>query len=403
LKILSPDGSLSEPLVDMSTPFFRLAFRPFFLLGAIFSMAALLLWAGLLSNHLAMPLYGGALWWHIHEMMFGFTAAIIVGFLLTAVQNWTRVPSIKGKKLAGLVALWLIARVFLLIPDWVPGPLIALVDIAFLPLAAIALAYPVVRARLWRNLIFVPLLLAMAAINTTMHWSVFSSSRIDLSGISTTMVMLVTLLIAIMGGRVIPMFTANGTGTAQIKSLRWLDRTALTSLALATVINLVPNVLPAALLSFLLWLAAASHLARALRWRFWVTAKVPLLWSLHLGYLCIPLGLSFLALAPTTTWISHSQAIHTLTVGAMGTIILSMISRVSLGHTGHQIAAGKLMTLALMLILCAFLARVFGIWLVDDKVGALVIAAVLWAIAYGCFVVYYFPLLTRPRADGQAG
>ncbi|RLQ20690.1 NnrS family protein [Seongchinamella sediminis] len=381
----------------------RLAFRPFFLLGALFSVISLLLWVALFSGQLQLAVYGGPLWWHLHEMLFGFVTAIIVGFLLTAVRTWTGQPGLEGRPLAALVGLWLAGRLLLLFPLSLPPWLIALVDLAFLPLAALILFLPVARVRQWRNSIFLPLLLAMAAINGVMHWAANAGDPGLQSRAATAMVMLVTLLMTIMAGRVVPMFTANGTGTPRVEALGWLETLSLGSMLATAVVSLPWPGMPPAAVALCCFVAALAHALRGLRWRIWVTVRTPLVWSLHLSYLCIPLGLLLYGLSAVSSLVSPSQAIHTLTVGAMGLLILAMISRVSLGHTGRPLQAGRVMTLAFALLFAAFLVRVFGSYWLSSYTLVINSAAVLWALGFGCFVIRYWPVLTRPRVDGRPG
>lgn len=381
----------------------RLAFRPFFLLGALFSVISLLLWVAFFSGQLQLSVYGGALWWHVHEMLFGFACAIIVGFLLTAVRTWTGQPGFQGAPLAALVALWLAGRLLLVFPFALPSWLVALVDLAFLPLAALVLFLPVARVRQWRNSIFLPLLLAMAAINGVMHWAAHTEDPQLQSQAATAMVMLVTLLMTIMAGRVVPMFTANGTGTSRVEALAWLERLSLGAMLAVVFASLPWPGVPPALLALCCFVAAIAHALRGLRWRIWVTVGTPLVWSLHLSYLCIPLGLLLYGLSAISSLVSPSQGIHTLTVGAMGLLILAMISRVSLGHTGRPLGAGRLMTLAFILLFLSFLVRVFGSYWLSSYTLVISSAAVLWALGFGCFVLRYWPILSRPRVDGRPG
>ncbi|WOH38731.1 NnrS family protein [Thalassotalea fonticola] len=378
--------------------FFELAFRPFFLLASLFSIIALLAWSAILNGNLNLNVYGGSFWWHTHEMLFGFVAAIIVGFLLTAVQNWTGVQSIHGKSLALLVCLWLVGRALFLFPAVVPVWLIAFVDIMFLPISAVALARPIIKVKLWRNLMFIPILLVMTLANITMHYSVIEPSVELMTTASTTMVLLVTLVMCIMGGRVFPMFTANGTQTARVNAIPLLEKIAIISTLLALIISLNLIKVPALINAIIFFIAAAAHVVRAYRWKIWVTLKTPLVWSLHLSYWCIALGLLLFGLAELTATVTHSQAVHTLTVGAMGTMILSMISRVSLGHTGRAIIASKVMTVAFIAIISAVIIRVFGSYWFSNYNLVINFAVVLWTIAYGSFVVLYFPILTKPNA-----
>ncbi|MFT5675316.1 MAG: hypothetical protein ACI808_001247 [Paraglaciecola sp.] len=377
--------------------FFEFAFRPFFLLASLFSIVALLVWNGLFTGSLSLNLYGGALWWHMHEMLFGFAAAIIVGFLLTAVQNWSGVRSLNGKGLMLLVAVWLLARILFFFPNTIPHWFIAFVDIAFLPISAAALAYPIIKAKLWRNMMFIPILLMMAITNATMHYSVATLNPLLTNTTSTAMVLLVTLVMCIMGGRVFPMFTANGTQTQRVNAIDWLEKIAIFSTFLAVLAGLKFIELPAMLIAAIFFVASAAHTLRVFRWKIWVTLKTPLVWSLHLSYWCIAVGLFMYGLSLITPSVTHSQAIHTLTVGAMATMILSMISRVSLGHTGRKIVVGKVMTFAFVAIMLAFIIRVFGSYWISNYSHVISIAVGLWAIGYGSFVALYFPILTKPR------
>lgn len=392
------DASKSQPVALL-----RLPFRPFFLLGALHSIASLALWIGIFANQLSLGVYGGPLWWHVHEMLFGYACAIIVGFLLTAVRTWTGQPGLQGAPLAGLVALWLAGRLLLLFPAAVPAWLIALADVAFLPVASLILVRPIVRVRQWRNSIFLPLLLAMTAANGAMHWAAHSGDMALQSRSGIAMVMLITLLMAIMAGRVVPMFTANGTGTPRVESIDWLEKLALVSLLGCLLLCVRWPGIPPEIVAACFFVAAAAHAARGLRWRFWITLRTPLVWSLHLSYLCIPLGLLLFGLSATSSAVTTSQAIHTLTVGAMGLLILAMISRVSLGHTGRPLKVGGAMTVAFALLFSAFLLRVFGTYWLDSYVLVITCAASLWAVGYGCFVACYWKVLTRPRLDGRPG
>ena len=401
--LLSSGEAMEKKSEDFSIAFFRLAFRPFFLLGSLFSIISLLIWSAVFTESINVAVYGGHLWWHIHEMLFGFVSAIVVGFLLTAVQNWTCVPGIKGSRLMLLVLLWISARVLFFLPFLLPHWLIYTVDLLFLPVTAFFLARPIIQAKLWRNLIFIPILLAMTYTNAAMH---YSSNLLDpkyMLAAGNAMVLIITLLICVIGGRVIPMFTANGTNTEHVPAIQWLEIASIASMLLLVVSNFGIFELPSEVNAALFLLAASIHFIRVWRWRIWVTFKTPLVWSLHLGYWCIPVGLLLLAVSELSDVITHSQALHTLTVGTIAVMILAMISRVSLGHTGRNIEVGKLMAFAFLAIFLAFIVRVFGVYWLENYQHVIVTAAILWGVGYGCFVVLFIPVLTRPRIDGRAG
>jgi len=392
------DGRQSYPPAVL-----RLAFRPFFLLGALFSMISLALWGAAIGGVMDPVVYGGPQWWHMHEMLFGFVSAIVVGFLLTAVRTWTGKPGLQGIYLACLVLLWFVGRVTLFFPILLPTWTTAVVDLVFLPMAALILAIPIVRVKQWRNIVFVPLLLVMTVANAAMHWAAYTGDGMLQLQASTAMVMLVTLLMSVMAGRVLPMFTANGTGTERVVAIGWLEKLALISMLLAVAASLVPSGEYPGVMASCFILAALVHGTRAFRWRIWVTFRTPLVWSLHLSYWCIPLGLLLYGLSRVVPGITHSQATHTLTVGAMGMMILAMISRVSLGHTGRPLRVAKIMVGAFVALFSAFVVRVFGVYWFDDYTNLISTATLLWVVAYGCFVVLYMPILIRPRIDGQPG
>ena len=404
MSTLQSDGRIGEPPApDTSLPFLRLAFRPFFMLGALFSMLSVALWAVAYTGTLQLDVYGGALWWHMHEMLFGFVSAIVAGFLLTAVQTWTGVPGIKGGWLGALVVLWLAGRSGMLLSAQLSTTVIAVVDLAFLPVAALVLGRSVVKVRQWRNIIFIPILLGMALANGAMHWAAHQADFMLQARAGGLMVMLVTLLMTVMGGRVIPMFTANGTKTDRVEALPWLEKLSIATMILAVLASVPGVVLPGHIAPALFYLAAAIQGLRVMRWRLHVTLGTPLVWSLHLSYWCIPLGLLLEGLSLSGVPISHSQAIHALGVGGMGLMILAMISRVSLGHTGRPLVASRAMAAAFVALFGAFLVRTFGAYLLSDYASVIIAAASLWLLGYGCFALVYWPVLSRPRADGRPG
>ncbi|MFM5136083.1 NnrS family protein [Aeromonas rivipollensis] len=387
---------------EQIVPLFRLGFRPFFLLGALFSCLAMLGWLGQLNNWFALPGIGNPIWWHAHEMLFGFGAAIVAGFLLTAVQNWTAHPGVRSWPLALIVGLWVLPRCLL---PWLgeDNLILMALDLAWLPLCAWFLAKPVIMTRQWRNLFFVPLLLIMTLLNGASwlwrdEWSAVEHLLI-------TTVLLFTTLIAVMGGRVIPFFTARGTGQEKAHPSPWLERGALASLWLILLLWLLPDSWTNSLYMVPLYIVAAGlHLGRQLRWRPGTTLAQPLLWSLHLAYLFIPLGLLALAAQAAGLSLSLSLASHLLSAGCMGTMILGMIARVSLGHSGRALHVGRRITLAFVLvILSAFMRVLLPLYWPSLTLTGWNLSGWSWIAAYGLFVWVYTPILTRPRADGRPG
>lgn len=384
-------------------PLFRLAFRPLFLFGTLFSVIALVLWGLFLTSPtIALQPYGGWLWWHGHEMLFGFVCAIIVGFLLTAVQNWTGIPGLSGWPLAGLFSVWLLARLLMLFP-LLPGVLIAIIDVLFLPLAALVLARPVIASRNQRNLVFVPLLLLLAYTNAGSHYPIISSQGFALQWTLST-ILTITLIMSVLGGRVIPFFTANATRTEKPQPLMALEVIAIGSVLLPLLYSLFTlDIAPNNGIGISFLIAVLAHTLRFARWQSWRTLDNPLLWSLHLAYLFIIAGFALLTAYHFGYAIPLTTALHGLTVGGMGLLILAMISRVSLGHTGRMLIVNRwiaisyaVLALAAIARLCAFFAPAFTIHLHVASIAA-------WVLGYLIFAVIYWPVLTQPRIDGRPG
>ncbi|RQM70935.1 NnrS family protein [Aeromonas jandaei] len=384
-------------------PLFRLGFRPFFLLGALFSTLAMLGWLGQLNGWFVLPGIGNPIWWHAHEMLFGFGAAIVAGFLLTAVQNWTAHPGVRSWPLVLIVVLWALPRTLL---PWLGehNTFLMAADLLWLPLCAWYLAKPIVQTKQWRNLFFVPLLVILTLLNAA-SW-VWEAQWVDIEHLFITAVLLFTNLIAVMGGRVIPFFTARATAMEKAVPILWLERAALATLWLTLVCwLLLPTQWTTSIYMFPLYIVAAVlHLWRQLRWRLPSTLGQPLLWSLHLAYLFIPLGLFALGALAAGMPITLSLASHLLSAGCMGTMILGMIARVSLGHSGRALQVGRRIQCAFALVIMAALTRVVIplLWPAYTLHGWN-LSGLAWSLAYGLFVWVYAPILTSPRADGRPG
>jgi uncharacterized protein involved in response to NO len=396
-------------------PLFRLAFRPFFLGGVLFSLLALSLWAAFWLGELQWIPYGGWIWWHAHEMLFGFVVAIIVGFLLTAVQNWTGQASLSSWPLAGLFGLWLLPRFLLLYPLDATRFLLPWLDLAFLPLAAWVLGKLVWRARQFHNLAFVPVLLLLAATNAQMHWAIAQGDGALARTASHDAIFIIVLLMVVMGGRVIPFFTANGTATPRVEPKPLIEAMSLGSTGLLVLLQIsgVVFYLPALLIAGLFLLAGGFHLLRLLRWRPWITWRVPLLWSLHLAYLFIVLGFFLCALRYAGLSLAlfnefayqYATILHSFTLGGMGLLILAMMSRVSLGHTGRPLAVDPWISVGFLCVAVAVISRV---WLpllspATSHIWSYLLSIVLWLLGYGLFVIFYLPVLSSPRVDGRVG
>ncbi|WP_427979638.1 NnrS family protein [Agarivorans sp.] len=390
---------------DNTPPLLRLAFRPFFLLGSIYAVLAILIWLYAFQHGQPSQLQVPALWWHVHEMLFGFAMAIVVGFLLTAVQNWTGIAGTRGLYLAALVLLWLLPRVLF----WTNTPLwlISSIEALFLLAAAYALSHRVLRTKRYKNLIFGGFLLLATVANFASYATIKGMPPFPSIAVWQAMLWWFVMLISIMGGRVIPFFSARRLNHPKAEPLLWLDGIANTTLLLLFILSFFP--LTDHLLSTsIVLLAALSQLVRWLRWRPWLSLKEPLLWSLQLAYGCIPLallikGLAMLGLTGNAVWVSH-QMIHILAIGVIAGLILAMIVRVSLGHTGREVYAGPSMWSAFAAIMLAALLRGAAVALWPQHLLLLVnLSGALWVAAFGLFVIKFSPLLLSPRADGHPG
>ncbi len=387
-------------------PVASLAFRPFFLLASLFGIAALMAWLGFWQGDVLLHPRGGMLWWHQHEMLFGFAAAVIAGFLLTAVQNWTGRPSLSGLPLLALVALWVAARVLLAFPVGLPpwGPM--LIDVGFLVVVAGVLARRVIAAGRWRNLVFLPLLALLAVANLAMHLGVWWGNGELVQRGAHLAVLLIAAVMVVLGGRVIPMFTANRLGRPRATPWRWLEALTMASTVavlcaqLAALLGAAP---PAGAMAGLLAVAALSNALRLARWDGRHTLGEPLLWGLHASYAALPVGLGMWALAALGAF-RVELAVHALTIGAMGTMMLAMMARVSLGHTGRPVETlpGIGVALGMLIVAAVLRAPVLALFPgITHLTYSLTI--ILWCLAYAVFLLHYAVPLTTSRIDGKAG
>jgi uncharacterized protein involved in response to NO len=374
-----------------------LGFRPFYLLASTFAALSIGLWALQFSGWLGHTYLDSSMW-HAHEMLFGFALAVVVGFLFTAGRNWSGRPTPTGLPLAALAALWVAGRVLVLTPF---GWAAAIVNAAFPLAAAIALAIPFFAAGNRRNYFFVALLALMSMAVLAFHLA--RLDVIEIPGSTPIQVALDILLfiMAVMGGRVIPMFTNNGIPGAGAMRNDVVEKLALASvlvLLAADVLNLggVPVAAIAAL-------AAIAHAIRWSLWRPWKTLRTPLVWIMHAGYLWLVLHLA-LRSAAALGWIGSSPATHALTAGAIGGLVIGMITRTALGHTGRPLRAGRAELACYVLITSAAVVRVFvPLALPEQLVHAVLCSALLWSAGFGLYAVRYWPILTRPRLDGLPG
>ncbi len=401
--------NIDEPNHVETTPaIWRLAFRPFFLGGAMLACLYIPLWLltwyfpeqSLLHEAFWAPVV--PLWWHPHEMLFGFGLAIVAGFLLTAVQNWTQQPTLKGWLLAVTFGCWFAARLVLLLPSVFPLWLATCFDTLFILLCAGKLWLCIYRVKQWHNIGFPIMLLLAASLNLFSYYCLAQRDFVTSHQVWQAMLWWLSVMLTLVGGRVIPFFTAIKLQLPKPEPIKLLDY-SLIGLMLLLVAQSVSQLLPHHLLQILLSVTAVLHLIRWVRWKPHKTLSQPMLWSLHLAYVCLPITLGALAYNIDNESI-YRHLLHLFAIGSMAGLCLSMMSRVSLGHTGRNIYQGPNMSWAFGAI---FIAAVFRalvpLWLPEYHQLWLWIAATSWSLAFGWFVLCYVPILLRPRVDGRAG
>ncbi len=377
-------------------PLLRLGFRPFYLGAAALAALAVPLWVAVLMGAVALPGAVPPLLWHAHEMLFGFAAAVIVGFLLTAGKAWTGLATPRGPVLGGLVLLWLAARLAAL---WAPYAVYAALDVLLLPLVAGLLAAVLLRAGNRRNLPLPLMLLMLAGANGLFHASLLG--WVSLSPLSPLHagLALVVMIECVMAGRVLPAFTMSATPGLKLKPQPRLApaSAAVTAAALLAWVLQPSGALPAVLLVA----AALLHAARLWLWQPLVARGRPILWILHVSYAWLPVGFVLLALAAVGL-VPVTAGVHALAVGATGGLIIGMVTRTARGHTGRPLRVSRAEVLAYALVMAAALLRTL-VPLVLDPPAPLLAAAGAWSVAFGLYLWTFTPWLLRTRLDGKDG
>lgn len=384
-------------------PLFALAFRPFFLLAALWAVLAIALWAGQLSGWWPGQQLLPATLWHAHEMLFAFGGLVAAGFLLTAAQNWTGVPALKGGKLALLCVCWLLARLipFCLSQHTGVWWLILLQAVWWVGVIT-AFSLQLWRARSRQNYQFIVLLGVMLLLNLGFLILVRNNQPLLAAHVSHSMILMFCLLMGIVGVRVIPFFTARATQTEQQRR-PVLDKAILAISIPATVLFISSGFYqPLFSPGYLMLLSALLHL---LRLGIWFTPKLlrhPLLWSLHLSYLAMALGLMLMALSLLTGLLNFKDMLHLVAISAMAAMMLSMMARVSLGHTGRTLVVSHAVALGFAAILLSGVVRAIAL-IFSSLLPFWQLSAALWLIAFLIFIRVYLPILTSPRPDGRPG
>lgn len=387
---------IEEPTAA-GTALWALGFRPFYLLAAVQAALVLPLWVLVFGGQtgLASPLPGSL--WHAGEMVSGFAMAVIVGFLFTAGRNWSGQPTPSGGALATLAGLWLLGRGLAFSPWPLAG---AAADLTFALAAAAGLGRALHRGGNRRNFFFVGLLVLLGSAGASMRVLALHDAALARQALQFALDV-VLFIIAVMAGRVVPMFTRNGVPGTQPRQLPQLERVALGLLLVLAIVNPLPW--PPELVGAIALAAAIAHAARLVLWQPARTLRVPLVAVLHIACAWIPLHLLLRALA-AFGWVAPSVATHALTAGAIGLLTLAMMTRTARGHTGRPLKADRIDVAIYLLALLAALLRVIPPLLAPESLLAAVQASALpWSLAFALYAVHYGPWLMRPRADGKPG
>jgi uncharacterized protein involved in response to NO len=381
---------------------FRQGFRPFFLAAGLWAVLAVPLWLLVFRGTLALPSAHAPAAWHAHEMIFGYAAAVIAGFLLTAIPNWTGRLPLQGLPLAALFAVWLLGRAAVASSDVIGAALAAVVDLAFLVALLAVVLREIVAGRNWRNLPMVLALVMLITANGLTHLQAIgvadSGAAGERLGIAT-----ILLLICLVGGRIIPSFTRNWLAKRGASALPaafgGFDRLTL----LITLAGLAAWVTSEthSVTGVLLMVAGILNFARLARWQGRQTGSEPLVWSLHLGFLWVPLGLLLLGLGIfLPDRLPATAGLHALTIGAIGSMTLAVMTRATLGHAGRGLAADRSTTAIYLAIAAAAALRIASSVAVGAYLPLLWSSAVLWIVAFGIFVIVYGRIhLSSPSAD----
>ena len=383
---------------------FEYGFRPFFLMAGVAAVVIVPAWLYLLDHASAfgrLPMMS----WHAHEMIYGFVMAAVAGFMLTAVPSWTGARGFRGIALIALVVLWLAGRIAMATLGTVPFLLTTVVELSFAPALALLLLPPLLRSAN-RNVMLLAVLGALWIIDIVFLLALRDADAALASRAMTLAIDIVLILVTIIGGRIVPAFTANAIrrlgAEPRIVSRRWLE-TAVIAFMIA--IALADGfALPAWIVGTLAGLAALAHLARLAGWRSFKTGGESILWVLHVGYAWLPVGLALKA----CWWLGGldfaAKWQHALTVGVFGTMILAVMTRASLGHTGRPLAVSRVITLAYLLLTGAALLRVLSAVASAGHYTLMVrVAGCAWTLAFLLYLWVYAPILAGPRADGKPG
>ncbi|PPK69241.1 uncharacterized protein involved in response to NO [Methylobacter tundripaludum] len=389
----------SQPIFDY--PLFALGFRAFFALAGLAALILIVFWNAIFNGTLTSEHYFSNNYWHAHEMLLGYAVAVIAGFLLTAVKNWTGKQTLTGDPLANLCLLWLYGRILPFYAGLLPDALIALVDFSFLPVLAYQVSKPIIEAKQYRNLFFIGLLLLLALSNGMIHLEMLGLQPNSAATGIQLAVATIIILILIIAGRVFPFFTERGIPGTLIIRNPLLDNVSVASAVIVFALQLFG--ISGTLLALAAVAAVIVNIARLSGWYVPRVIYVPLLWVLYAGYGWVILGF-LLTVLSAYSLVSPSLALHAFTLGGIGVLTLGMMARVSLGHTGRAMKASNAIAVAFVLINIAALFRVLLPIAMPGWYETLIyISTLSWLAAFSLFVFVYGPILTTARIDGQEG
>lgn len=380
---------------------FAYGFRPFFLLAALYAVLATASWLAAFYGHVDPLGVSTSTHWHAHEMLYGFVAAAIAGFLLTAVPSWTGRRGFAGFPLALLVLIWLAGRIAMLPALNLEPGVVTTADLMFLPAVVAAITPSLVRSGNVRNWPMVAILVILFLANVLFHVPTLAS-RVGVSGFVVA-INTVLVLVTLIGGRIVPAFTGNALRREgrriPLPGFGVADRATLVGTLAVWAIDIVAWGSSIAGITALA--AGVLHAWRLSRWRGWSVRGVPIVWILHLGYGWIPL-----ALVLKGSWLLWDLGVaagwmHGLTAGGFATMIVAVMTRAALGHTGRALVAPRLAVACYWLLNLGAVLRVFGHVLVPSL--AVPVAGVLWIFAFVLFLIAYTPILCLSRVDGRPG
>jgi uncharacterized protein involved in response to NO len=384
---------------------FAYGFRPFFWAAGVFALLGIAAWLWIYALG-ANPLPGQPpQFWHAHEMLYGFVGAAIAGFLLTAVPSWTGARGFAGLPLVLVSIVWLAGRLAFAGAARVPFVLLAICELAFLPALIALVAPPLIRERN-RNTKLLFVLAALWLTDAAFLYAVLRGHAVLARHMLLIGIDIILVLVTVIGGRIVPAFTASGLRNrgvvADIRGSRWADGLAIGAMLAVVLVDLVAPW--GAIAGGVAALAALGHAWRLAGWRSLKTLGEPLVWCLHLAYVWLPVGLALKAVHLMTGAAWAAYWLHALTIGTAAAMILSVMTRAALGHTGRPLRAAAPIAAAYALLALAALVRVFApAVLTVDYRAVVMIAGALWIAAFALFVIVYTPILMRPRVDGKPG